>query len=77
VTIRVRSEGGRLRIAVIDRGADVPILADSTGVGLSNVRARLAALYDGDASLHADADDHGFTARLDLPLQIEPLKGVA
>jgi LytS/YehU family sensor histidine kinase len=77
VTIRVRSEEGRLRIAVIDRGADVPVFVDSTGVGLDNTRARLAALYNGDASLHADAHEHGFTARLDLPLQIDGHEGVA
>ncbi len=36
-------------------------------MALQNIRSRLAVLYDGDASLEADAQDERFVTRLSFP----------
>lgn len=70
VTIAVRAtvEGETLRIAVEDNGHTVGT-APGTGVGLRNVRDRLAARY-GDAARFeaAPRPSGGFSATLTLPL---------
>jgi len=55
LSIVARDEGGRLVIDVADTGvgfgaATAPV-GGSTGIGLANLRARLAALYGGDAHM--------------------------
>ncbi|MEM1116097.1 MAG: histidine kinase [Bacteroidota bacterium] len=78
IAVWARIEGDRLRLGVEDDGPGpngVPVSGTglgrlpSTGVGLANVRGRLDALYDGDASLALDAgpDGRGAIARVDLP----------
>ena len=42
----------------------------STGVGLRNIRERLAAIYKGRASLEAVALEKGFLAIVRLPAQL-------
>ncbi len=50
VTIRVREEGGRLRLSVSDTGEGISP-KKGTGVGLANIRERLKALYGTNARL--------------------------
>ncbi|MGB3543755.1 sensor histidine kinase [Rubrivirga sp.] len=71
---RVGTESGRLLLRVEDDGRG---LAEGTtmsdGVGLANVRARLAAMYGADASLTLHrADGGGFVVQIDLPYRSGP-----
>jgi LytS/YehU family sensor histidine kinase len=50
ITIRAREEGGRLRLSVADTGAGISP-KKGTGVGLTNIRERLKALYGTGARL--------------------------
>lgn len=73
VTIRVaaRRAAGALRIEVTDNGDGraVPHASEARhGIGLSNIRARLAARYGDDASLETEAGQTGFRATIRLPL---------
>jgi two-component system LytT family sensor kinase len=65
---------GRLRLEVFDDGPGPPSTAvdgGDAGIGLSNTRARLAALYGEDASCTLDrAEGGGTRARVELPLRI-------
>ena len=68
--VRARVEGDRLRLTVEDDGPGLNgTVAGGTGLGLANVRARLDALYDGDASLtlRGGPDGNGAVAEVDLP----------
>ena len=57
------------RMEAVDFGEAGRILAPGGGVGLSNLGARLQALYGPDASLTLDAlSPHGTCAQLTLPL---------
>lgn len=71
VNIRVtgRCAGEDLVITVEDdgRGAQAAVKTGGAGVGLDNVRQRLAALYGDAASLGAGARDPGFAATIRLP----------
>ena len=71
VDVRARRESGTLVLRVIDTGLGVAATrrADSTGLGLANLRARLAATFDGRASLRlADHAPSGTEVTLVLPL---------
>ena len=71
VDVRVRREDGTLVLTVTDTGLGVAATrrADSTGLGLANLRARLAATFDGAASLRlADHAPSGTEVTLVLPL---------
>ncbi len=68
VRITARNDQGRLHISIVDNGigfGDAP----GNGTGMTNVRARLAALY-GDASrlMLEENPTGGVRARLELPL---------
>jgi sensor histidine kinase YesM len=68
IGIFAQIENGTLHIKVSDNGMGLGADAESTGVGLSNVRARLETLY-GDAgklTLHGN-NEGGVTATLVLP----------
>lgn len=78
VQVRVRRQGERLVLSVSDTGrgsAALPRDANgrldfSENVGLGNTRARLAAIYGGDAHFELrPAEEGGVLARLDLPLR--------
>jgi LytS/YehU family sensor histidine kinase len=72
VTLRASSAGGRLILTVTDDagvGGALPA-ANGGGVGLSNVRARLHALFGDDASLQTSAEDGCFTAEIVMPLKM-------
>jgi hypothetical protein len=67
VTITAHVEGERLRLAVADTGRG---FADTlgSGVGLTNIRERLAALYGDAASLTLVANTpHGVVATIEVP----------
>ena len=71
IAIRAHTDGERLRLSVEDDGAGSPAAADPgrKGLGLANVRARLASLYGSDASIDLGrASDRGTAAVVDIPL---------
>jgi signal transduction histidine kinase len=71
VTIRIgaRRVGDTLLIEVADYGDAVTPDANGSGVGLRNVRERLAARYGDAATLDAGPGPHGgHTVRLSLPI---------
>ena len=72
VTIRARKMSGSLHLTVED-DADGPIESDPCdGVGLSNVRERLAAAFDGTASCsYGPHEGGGFRVDLQLPLRFD------
>jgi hypothetical protein len=70
VTIRARANGGSFHLTVEDdaRGATGGVHGD--GVGLSNVRDRLAARFDGTASAaFGPRDGGGYRVDLTMPMQ--------
>ncbi len=77
-TLRVaaRTEGSQLIIDVSDDGLGFEGAppagprSDGSGVGLANLRERIAMLYDGKASLELMEASPGTLARLSLPLRV-------
>lgn len=69
VEIRGRREGEQLVLTVRDDGPGLPATPASTaGVGLSNIRARLAELYGSAANLNvSNAEGGGVIATVRLP----------
>ncbi|MDE2340861.1 MAG: sensor histidine kinase, partial [Alphaproteobacteria bacterium] len=76
ITVSARIEGDRVRITVEDSG---PGRADasaptglSTGVGLANIRDRLAQAFGADHRFEATSyPDGGFGAIIDIPFRDE------
>jgi signal transduction histidine kinase len=72
LTIRARSANGSLHLTVEDDADGVIESSRRDGVGLSNVRERLAAAFDGTASCsYGPRDSGGFRVELQLPLQFD------
>lgn len=70
VRIRLALQDGQLIAEVSDDGLGLPVQVHGQGVGLANVRARLATLYGGQARLVLHAQPAGGTrARISLPLE--------
>jgi signal transduction histidine kinase len=69
IQVSARREGVQLVLTVQDDGPGLQPVADvGAGVGLANTRARLAALYGGEASLEvSDAAEGGVIATVRLP----------
>ena len=70
VTARLEAtgDGARLAITVADTGAGLGSAAPGQGIGLANIRERLALLYGDRASLELEENaPRGFRARLTLP----------
>ncbi len=69
VQVSANRENDELVLTVRDDGPGLPPTPDTeSGVGLSNTRARLAALYGGDATLEvANAEGGGVIATVRLP----------
>jgi hypothetical protein len=67
--LRVRAERRGTRLALeLRNGVDpAPRARGAGGVGLANVRARLAAQYGNDATLRVLRDESYFAVQLDLP----------
>ncbi len=69
IAVTARRDGARLVITVADTGAGLGDGAPGQGIGLANVRERLALLYGDRASLDLEENAPcGFRARLSLPL---------
>jgi hypothetical protein len=67
VTITAHVEGGKLRLTVADTGRGFAETLGS-GVGLTNIRERLAALYGDAASLTLEANKpQGVVATIEVP----------
>jgi signal transduction histidine kinase len=71
VTVRGRAEDGQLVLAVIDTGAGIDGGGQpGQGIGLANIRERLALLYAGQAHLElAENEPRGFIAQISIPLR--------
>jgi two-component system LytT family sensor kinase len=70
VTIRARAANGSLHLTVEDNAKGVIDASFREGVGLSNVRGRLAAAFDGRAICsYGPRDGGGFRAALQMPLR--------
>jgi len=69
VTIRARASNGSLHLTVEDDADGAIDLSRRDGVGLSNVRQRLTARFDGAASCsYGPRDGGGFRVDLTMPL---------
>ncbi|HZZ93449.1 MAG TPA: histidine kinase [Usitatibacter sp.] len=69
ITIRADEGAGRLRVAVADTGEGV-VAKKGGGVGLSNIRERLQALYGGEARLTLEENaPHGVVASIEVPVE--------
>jgi signal transduction histidine kinase len=69
--IRISAEkaDGALQLTVADTGRGLSAASSGSGVGLANIRARLAALYGERAGLHLQANaPRGVAAVITLPL---------
>ena len=67
VRISAQAQDGKLRLWVADTGRGFTA-SSGTGVGLANIRARLAALYGAEAQLRlAENTPRGITAMIELP----------
>ncbi len=74
IAIAAREAGGRFVVEVADTGvgfgAAAPPPGRSTGLGLANLRARLAALYGGDARVTiAEREPVGVAVTVSLPAE--------
>jgi len=67
IEVRARAQGGMLEVTVADTGAGFSGVGGS-GIGLANIRARLATLYGAQATLELAAHvPSGVCARLCVP----------
>ena len=73
LTISADIANGRLRVTVADTGLGFAVAAQpGTGVGLANVRERLAALYGGAARLSIEANSpSGTIVTIEVPYAFE------
>ncbi|WEK43425.1 MAG: histidine kinase [Candidatus Sphingomonas colombiensis] len=79
LSVRVSRAGDMLRLLVEDDGGQVfgSQPSGGTGVGLRNVRRRLAAFYGDRGDLDATVTDRGFAVTLTLPLRVATLADAA
>lgn len=68
ISVEARRAGRRLILCVTDDGMGFTP-GESAGVGLLNLRERLAVLYDGDARLTIEDADPGTRVLIDLPMR--------
>jgi LytS/YehU family sensor histidine kinase len=72
VTIRARAANGSLYLTVEDDAGGAIDACSNDGIGLSNVRGRLAAAFDGLANLSCGPrDGGGFRVDLQIPLRYD------
>jgi signal transduction histidine kinase len=68
---------GRLEVRVADTGAGLATDAPGQGIGLANIRERIAMLYGDGAALELEENvPRGFVARLLLPVERAATRGV-
>jgi signal transduction histidine kinase len=70
ITLSAREEHGRLVLTVEDDGPGAPLEAGlaGTGIGLQNVRDRLAARFGGEASVVSGSTGSGYATIIRIPL---------
>jgi hypothetical protein len=69
VRIGATLDGGRLKLSVADTGRGFGETVGA-GVGLANIRERLAALYGGNAKLTLEGNEpHGVVATIEVPAE--------
>ena len=72
LTIRARKVNGSLHLTVEDDADGAVAVCPRDGVGLSNVRERLATAFNGTASCnYGPRDSGGFRVELQMPLQFD------
>jgi LytS/YehU family sensor histidine kinase len=73
IRVSAARQGAMLELVVVDDGVGLQAdAAGGTGIGLYNVRARLATLYGTHGSLLVQANiPSGVCARIRLPLRLE------
>ena len=65
-----REDYGRLAVTVCDDGPGAKGLGEpGFGIGLTNVRDRLEALYGADASITSGPTEAGYCTEIRLPLR--------
>jgi len=71
IAIRAAASGGQLTLEVVDSGKGTKQSSAGGGIGLSNIRQRLALLFgEGSTELAAERESDGrFRVRLSLPLE--------
>lgn len=70
IEVQARRSGGQLEIAVVDDGIGFTNAAAGSGIGLANVRERLAQLYGDAAALSLKArPEGGVSAAITLPYE--------
>ncbi len=70
VRVRARRAGSLLNVSVVnDVDEDLPVAAPGRGIGLANVRQRLASMYGHEASVHWTRENNLFTVTLALPAE--------
>jgi LytS/YehU family sensor histidine kinase len=68
ILVQARGDAPGLRVEVSDTGVGFPDAGCGTGVGLANIRARLAALFGGEAGLSLRANEPaGVVASIAVP----------
>ena len=68
ITIRAQEAEGRLKVSVTDTGEGVRPKTGGGGVGLTNIRERLKALYGSSARLVLEENaPHGVVASIEVP----------
>jgi hypothetical protein len=68
ITVRARREGRQLIIEVVNSGALGTDRADGSGIGLRNIRERLAHLYGDRSSVIVEEAQGEVVARIRIPL---------
>ena len=71
ISVTAKADGGMLTLVVIDSGKGVATQAGGAGIGLANVRQRLALIYgERESQLFAGRDSDGrFRVEISLPLE--------
>ena len=74
VDVSVARDGEALALCVTDTGVGLAAAAGASGIGLANIRERLALLYGDAAALDlASIEPRGFSARILLPVERPPV----
>jgi two-component system, LytTR family, sensor kinase len=67
IGIRAGRVNGTLTLSVFNEGPEFPVNWERTGIGLENVRERLASLYGGEAELRVVIEPRGPCVEILLP----------
>lgn len=77
IRITVAQQGNTLTLAVIDTGGGFSTESSGTGIGLMNIRERLATLYGAQGNLSLEANEpSGVKATISLPLTQAAMRSI-